>query len=68
MAEATESLTLRPGKHDKLGLYHCGVTYEGFIVAGGEPHNIEDGEEITIQRAPLKVKREGSDYTFMRAA
>ena len=68
MAEANETLTLGPAQHDKLGSLYCGVTREGFIAVAGEPRNIEDGEEITISRVPVKVKRAGSEYTFERAA
>lgn len=68
MAEETNSLTLGPAQHDKLGSLYCGVTREGFIAVAGEPRNIQDGEEITINRVPVKVKRNGSEYTFQRAA
>ena len=39
-----------PAKHDKLGIIHCGVTREGFIAVGGEPRDIEDGQEILFER------------------
>ncbi len=68
MPEEANTLTLTPAKHDHLGRLHCGVTYDGFIVVAGEPHNIKDGEEINIRRVPVKVKRNGSEYTFSRIA
>ena len=68
MSEEANTLTLSPGKHEKLGMLHCGVTYDGFIVVAGEPRKIEDGEEIAINRVPVKVRRSGSEYTFQRAA
>jgi hypothetical protein len=66
MSEDADTLTLGPAKHDKLGIIHCGVTREGFIVVGGEPRNIEDGEEILFERTGIRARRSGSDYTFTR--
>jgi hypothetical protein len=68
MMSETETLTLAPAKHDKLGLIHCGVTREGFIAVGGEPRNIDDGQEILFERTGIRVRRQGSEYTFTRAA
>jgi len=62
----TETLTLGPAKHDKLGIIHCGVTREGFIAVGGDPRNIEDGQEILFERVGIKARRQGSEYTFTR--
>ena len=61
------SITLGPRQHDKLGVYHCGVTREGFIVVAGEPRDIDDGEEIVFERSGITAKRSGSEYTFSRA-
>lgn len=66
MTDDTDTLTLVPAKHDKLGIIHCGVTREGFIAVGGEPRNIEDGEEILFERVGIRVRRTGSEYTFTR--
>jgi hypothetical protein len=68
MLENTEILTLAPAEHDKLGIIHCGVTREGFIAVGGEPRDIEDGEEILFERVAIKARRQGSEYTFTRVA
>lgn len=62
----SETLTLAPAKHDKLGIIHCGVTREGFIAVGGEPRNIEDGQEIQFERVGIRARRQGSEYTFTR--
>ena len=32
-----EFITLNPPEHDKLGIYHCGVTREGRIAVAGDP-------------------------------
>ena len=64
----SETLTLAPAKHDKLGIVHCGVTREGFIAVGGEPRNIEDGQEILFERTGIRARRQGSEYTFTRVA
>ena len=61
------SITLGPREHEKLGIYHCGVTREGFIAVAGEPRNIDDGEEIVFERSGITAKRSGSEYTFSRA-
>lgn len=66
MSDATETLTLVPPKHDKLGIIHCGVTREGFIAVGGDPRNIDDGEEILFERVGIKARRQGSEYTFTK--
>jgi hypothetical protein len=66
MPEENDTLVLEPKQHDKLGIYHCGVTREGFIAVAGEPKNIADGEEITFTRSGIKASRSGSEYTFSR--
>ena len=62
------TLNLTPGKHDKLGVVHCGVTREGFIAVGGYPRNIDDGEEIVFDQLNIKASRQGSSYTFGKVA
>ena len=64
----TDTLTLITAKHGKLGIIHCGVTREGFIAVGGEPRDIEDGQEILFERTGIKALRQGSEYTFTRVA
>ncbi len=66
MSEA--SITLTPRTHDKLGVVHCGVTREGFIVVCGDPRDIADGEEIMFERVGIKARRDGSEYTFTRVS
>lgn len=61
-----ETLTLGPRTHDKIGIVHCGVTRDGFIVVGGQPKNIQDNEEIVFDRVHIKAERHGSEYTFSR--
>ena len=61
-----ESITLTPRSHDKLGIYHCGVTREGFVSLAGAPRNIADGETLKDERSGLSVTRNGSEYTFSR--
>lgn len=63
-----KTLTLSPGKYDKLGLVHCGVTREGFIAVGGDVRTIADGEEVSFDRVHVKAKRVGSTYTFTRTS
>jgi len=66
MASKAETLTLGPGRHDKIGIIHCGVTRDGFIVVGGQPKNIKDNEEIMFERDHIKAERHGSEYVFTR--
>ena len=66
MPEESGILTLAPARHGKLGIIHCGVTREGFIAVGGEPRNIDDGQEIVFERTGIKARRMGSEYTFAR--
>lgn len=61
-----DSITLEPRTHDKLGVYHVGVTREGFISVAGEPRDIADGEEIVFERSGIKASRKGEEYTFTR--
>lgn len=63
-----QAVTLEPKSHDKLGVVHCGVTREGFIVVGGEPRRIDDGEEILFERTRIRARRRGDEYTFSREA
>jgi len=64
----TDALTLEPTKHGKIGIIHCGVTREGFIVVAGDPRDIGDGQEILFERTGIKARRQGSEYTFKRVA
>ena len=64
----TDTLTLTAARHGKLGIIHCGVTREGFIAVGGEPRDIEDGQEILFERTGIKARRQGGEYTFTRVA
>ena len=66
MTDASDTLTLTPKHHDKIGIIHCGVTREGFIVVGGQPRNLEDNEEFMFNRDHIKAERHGSIYTFTK--
>ncbi len=61
-----ESITIGPRDHDKVGIYHCGVTREGFVAVGGDTHDINDGESYLFERCGITAKRSGSEYTFSR--
>lgn len=63
---SNESITLNPPQHDKLGVYHCGITREGRISVAGDPRDIDDGESIYFERSGITATRNGSDYTFSR--
>jgi hypothetical protein len=61
-----ESITLTLHLHDKLGVYHCDVPYDGHIVVAGDPRDIADGESIIFDRSGITAKRSGDKYTFSR--
>ena len=60
------TITLVPSKYGKLGIIHCGVSSVGFVTVAGDPRDIKDGEELIFDRAKIKVKRKGNDYTFTK--
>ena len=66
MSNETQSLTLEPRQHDRLGVLHCGVTREGFVAVAGDTADIEDGQEVKFERVKVAVKRKGSEYSFTR--
>lgn len=61
-----ESLTLSPLTHGKVGIYHCGVTREGFVAVGGDTQDLADGNSFLFVRCGITAKRKGSEYTFSR--
>lgn len=63
---SSESITLKPRTHDKLGVYLCDVVREGFISVAGEPRDIADGEEIMFERSGIRAVRNGAEYTFSK--
>lgn len=62
--QAENTLTLHAPQHDKIGIIHCGVTREGFVVVAGDTHDIEDEQELSFDRGHVKVVRHGSEYQF----
>jgi len=61
-----ESITLAPRNHGKVGIYHCGVTREGFVAVGGDTQDLGDGESYLFARCGITAKRSGSEYNFSR--
>jgi hypothetical protein len=61
-----ESITLMPHLHDKLGVYHCDVPYDGHVVVAGDPRDIGDGESIFFEHTGITAERSGNQYTFHR--
>jgi hypothetical protein len=66
VSDGTETLTLEPARHGKLGALHCGVTREGPVVVAGEQKQIADGQEVIMDRTQVRVSRKGEEYTFIR--
>lgn len=62
----SEILTLGPKRYDSLGRIHCGVVKEGVVSVAGDIRNLDDGQEIDMQRGRVKVSRKGSEYTFTK--
>ena len=50
---SSESITLNPHEHHKLGILHYGVTREGRISVAGDPRDIADGESILFERSEI---------------
>jgi hypothetical protein len=63
-----QTITLKPHTYGKLGIIHCGVTHDGFVVVAGDPRDIADGQELVFPRVHVKAKRQGDAYTFSQAA
>jgi hypothetical protein len=42
MSDDTETLTLEPASHGKLGALHCGVIREGLVAVAGEQKQIAE--------------------------
>ena len=61
-----QSITLAPLNHGKVGIYHCGVTREGFVAVGGDTQDLADGNSFLFVRCGITAKRDGSEYTFSR--
>jgi hypothetical protein len=61
MMSPGEIFTLTPTTDEKPGIYHSGVTCEGFVSIAGAPHNIADGESITDGRSGLNVKKKAAN-------
>lgn len=61
-----ESITLAPLRHAKVGIYHCGVTREGFVAVAGDTQDLADGKSFLFVRSGITAKRSGSEYTFSR--
>ena len=61
-----EPITLAPLTHGKIGIYHCGVTREGFVAVAGDTQDLADGNSFLFVRFGITAKRSGSEYTFSR--
>lgn len=61
-----ETISLKPGTYDNLGVVHCGVTRDLTATCAGDLHKLEDGEEYTFSRAHVKVKRNGDEFVFTK--
>ena len=61
-----EPITLAPRNHGKVGIYHCGVTREGFVAVAGDIQDLADGKSYLFERCGITAKRKGSEYTFSR--
>lgn len=64
----TDSVTLTPGRYDKLGVLHVGVGRDGFVAVAGDVYTLADGETHRFERTGVSVTRQGDEYTFTRAA
>ena len=63
---SNESITLTTAKHDKLGVFHCDIPYDGFVSVAGDPRKINDAESIYFERSDITAIRSGDEYTFSK--
>ncbi len=61
-----ETLTLTPHHNGKLGVVHIAVTEDHTLYVAGERARLADGEEITLKRTGITVRRSGDEYSFTR--
>ncbi len=65
-AVENRTLTLEARSNGKLGALHVGIPHEGRVVVGGWRLDLADGEEKVEPHHRVRVRREGSTYTFER--
>jgi len=61
------AVTIGPKTYDKIGVVHVGVVRDGLITCAGDVANIEDGQEMNMERGGVRVSRKGDEYTFSKA-
>lgn len=66
--DSDSQVVLTPGKYDKLGSVHCGVPSAGFVAAGGDVFDLEDGHGVLFTRTKVVVCRKGDEHIFTRFA
>lgn len=67
-AASDSQVVLTPGKYDKLGSVHCGVPSTGFVAAGGDVFDLDDGHGVLFTRTKVVVCRKGDEHVFTRFA
>lgn len=63
----SDSITLKEGQYDKLGIIHCGVILGFKVNCAGELKTLEDGEEHTFDRVGITAKRQGDEVIFNKS-
>ena len=62
----SESVTIKEGQYDKLGITHCGVIRGFKVNCAGELKMLDDGEEYFFERPGVTAKRNGDEVTFSK--
>jgi len=63
----SDSLTLKEGQYDKLGVIQCGVIRGFKVHCAIEPlATLDDGDEHVFQRVGVKAKRMGDEVIFSK--
>ncbi len=62
----SDTLTLTPHHNGKLGVVHVAVTQDHTVYVAGERAHLNDGDEITLERSGIRVRRQGDEYTFSK--
>ncbi len=62
----SDSISIKEGYYDKIGIIHCGVIRGFKVNCGGELKVLEDGEEHHYERVGITAKRQGDEVVFTK--
>lgn len=69
LGEEYEALDLTASQYDRMGVFHCGVTRDGFVSVGGDVATLAVGEAVLFHYPNIVVCRHADEeYRFIRIA